>query len=121
MKWYKSDSKVFEVDIKEKGYYDLFFSMRYSTGYPFKQIKIQIAQKQPDGTELFKDAEIQIVNDKNEYLGEVTGQFWDIEELISEKTLLDAGKYTFEISHTMNNNPVVLVIDVGLVIRKSKQ
>ncbi len=120
MKWYKSDSKIFEVDIKEKGYYDLFFAMRYSTGYPFKQIKINIAQKLPDGIELFKNAKIQIANEKNEYLGEVTGQLWDIEALVSEKTYLNKGKYTFKISHAMNNDPVVLVIDVGLIIKQSE-
>ena len=120
MEWYKSDSKIFEVDIKENGYYDLFFAMRYSAGYPFKQIKIIVAQKQPNGTELFKNAEIQIVNEKNEYLGEVTGQLWDVEELISEKTLLNEGIYIFKINHIMNNDPVVLVIDVGFVIKQSK-
>lgn len=120
MKWYKEDYKTFEVDIKEEGYYDLFFAMRYSTGYPFKQIKIIIAQKQPDGTEFFKDAEIMIANEQNEYIGEVTGQLWDIETLVSEKTYLNKGKYIFKISHAMNNDPVVLVIDVGLVIKQSE-
>ena len=118
MKWYKSDSKIFEVNIREEGYYDLFFAMRYSTGYPFKQIKIKITQKSPGGEEFNKEAEIKTANDKGEYIGEVTGQLWDLEQPVSENTFLKKGKYIFGISHIMNNDPVILVIDVGLKIKK---
>ncbi|MCF6366567.1 MAG: gliding motility lipoprotein GldH [Bacteroidales bacterium] len=120
MKWYRADKKTFEVDIKETGNYDLFFAMRYSTGYPFKQIKIKVTQKSPNGEEFYKNAEIAVANDKDEYIGDITGQLWDIEKLISKKTLLEKGKYVFEISHTMNSNPVVLVIDIGLIVRQTK-
>ncbi len=120
LKWEKSDVKTFEVDITENGNYDLFFAMRHLTGYPFTTIKVLISQITPDGNEFTKEAEFLVANEKGKYKGDVTGQFWDIEDVFSENTPLKKGKYTFKISHTMNNNPVILVIDIGLIIRKSK-
>jgi len=120
MKWHRNDVKKFKVNIPEDGSYDLFFAMRHSTGYPFTSIKILINQLTPDGNELTKEAEFQVANDAGEYIGEVTGQLWDIKALFSENTTLKKGEYVFEIMHNMNTDPVILVIDIGLIIKKSK-
>jgi len=119
MKWERADVKTFEVNISEDGEYDLFFAMRHSYGYPFTSIKINILQITPEGKEFTKEAEFPISDKKGNYLGEVTGQLWDIESSFAEKMFLKKGKYTFKVSHAMNSNPVILVIDVGLIIRKS--
>ncbi len=120
MKWYKKDVKTFNVSIPEDGNYDLIFAMRYSTGYPFTSIKINIEQTTPEGKMSEKNAEFPVADKTGKYLGEVTGQLWDIENIFSEKTFLKRGKYTFKIKHIMNNNPVILVIDIGLIVRKHK-
>jgi len=119
MKWNRTDIKSFEVDISEKGNYDLHFTMRHSTGYPFRNIGVKIEQITPAGKELSKEVDFLVVNENNEYKGDVIGQLWDIEELFSENTPLEKGKYTFKISHIMNTDTVILVINVGLKIRKS--
>lgn len=121
MKWERTDTKIFEVDIPEDGNYDLYFAMRHSTGYPFTSIKILVLQINPEGEEFTKDSEFSVADETGQYTGEVTGQLWDIEELFSENTPLKKGKYTFKINHNMNSDPVILVIDVGLLIKKSKQ
>ncbi len=120
LKWYKKDVKTFNVSIPEDGNYDLVFALRHSTGYPFTSIKINIEQTTPEGKVLEKNAEFPIVDKNGKYLGEVTGQLWDIENIFSEHTFLKKGKYIFKIKHIMNNNPVILVIDVGLIVRKYK-
>ena len=120
LKWFRTDIKTFEVDIPEDGNYDLFFALRHSSGYPFRNIGVKFVQITPDGKELSKEIDFLVVNENDEYKGEVIGQLWDIEELFSEKTPLKKGKYTFKISHIMNSDPVILVIDIGMVIRKSK-
>ena len=119
MKWHKTDVKIYEVDIPEDGNYDLIFAMRHSTGYPFTSIKISVTQITPEGEEFNKDAEFSVADENGQYIGKVTGQLWDIEEIFSEKTSLKKGKYTFKISHNMNSDPVILVIDIGLLVRKS--
>ena len=120
MKWHRTDVKTFNVDIPEDGNYDLYFAMRHSTGYPFTSIKISVEQITPEGEEYNKNAEFSVADENGQYIGEVTGQLWDIEELFSENTPLKKGKYTFKISHNMNSDPVILVIDVGLLIKKTK-
>ena len=119
MKWHRTDVKTYEVEIPEDGNYDLFFAMRHSTGYPFTTIKISIEQINPEGEEYTKDAEFSVADENGQYIGKVTGQLWDIEEVFSEKTPLKKGKYTFKIRHNMNSDPVILVIDIGLIVRNS--
>ncbi len=121
MKWYKKDVKTFEVTVPEDGNYDLIFAMRHSTGYPFTSIKINIEQKTPDGKIFEKDAEFPVADENGNYIGEVTGQLWDIENVFSGNTFLKKGKYIFKIRHNMNNNPVILVIDIGLIVRKHSE
>jgi len=120
MKWYDTDVKTFDVTISEDGNYDLIFAMRHSTGYPFTTIKVNMEQITPEGKISEKNAEFPIADKNGKYIGEVTGQLWDIENVFSENTFLKKGKYIFKISHKMNNNPVILVIDVGLIVRKHK-
>lgn len=121
MKWYKKDVKTFDVTIPEDGNYDLIFAMRYSTGYPFTTIKVHIEQTTPERKVLEKDAEFPVADENGNYIGDVTGQLWDIEDVFSENTFLKKGDYTFKINHGMNNNPVILVIDVGLIVRQYKK
>jgi gliding motility-associated lipoprotein GldH len=119
MKWFRSDVKTFDVDIPNDGNYDIFFTMRHSTGYPFRNIGVRIEQITPEGIELSKETNFLVVDENDEYKGDVIGQLWDIEELFSENTPLQKGKYTFKISHIMNSDPVILVMDIGLTIKKS--
>jgi len=121
MKWYRSDVKTFHVNIPEDGFYDLYFAFRHSTGYPFTSIKVSVEQTTPDGNVLTKDAEFLTADENGNYIGEVTGQLWDLQELFSANTELKKGEYTFKISHNMNNDPVILVIDVGLIVKESEQ
>lgn len=121
MKWYDTDVKTFNVTIPEDGNYDLIFAMRYSTGYPFTSLKINIKQITPESKTLEKDAEFSITDKNGKYIGDVTGQLWDIENVFSENTFLKKGKYSFKIKHNMNNNPVILVIDIGLIVRKHRE
>lgn len=121
LKWYKKDVKTFEVNIPEDGSYDLFFAMRHLIGYPFTSIKIKIEQITPDKNKFIKEAEFAVADVKGRYIGDVTGQLWDIENLFSENTHLKKGKYIFKISHTMNSNPVILLVDIGLIVRKTSK
>ncbi len=120
LKWFDNDVKTFNVNIPEDGNYDLFFAMRHSTGYPFTTIKVEIEQTTPQNKTFIKNAEFPVTDENGKYLGKVAGQLWDIEHSFDENVFLKKGKYIFKIRHTMNNNPVILVIDIGLIVRKHK-
>ncbi|NPA68290.1 MAG: gliding motility lipoprotein GldH [Chlorobi bacterium] len=118
MKWYRTDIKTFDVNIPDDGNYDLMFALRHLTGYPFTSIKVKIEEKTPEGKLFEKKAEFFLADENGNYIGDVTGELWDIEVPFDENVFLKKGKYTFKISHDMNHNPVILVIDVGLTVKK---
>jgi gliding motility-associated lipoprotein GldH len=120
LKWYRTDIKTFEFDIKEDGNYDLFFHMRHSTGYPFTTIKTKISMTLPDKTIYEKEAEFPVADESGRYIGEVAGDLWDIENAFSENYFMKKGKYKINIAHAMENDPVILVVDIGLIIKKTE-
>jgi gliding motility-associated lipoprotein GldH len=121
MKWYKSDAKKFTVDIKENGNYDLIFAFRYATMYPYKSIKVLFTKKTPDSEEFTKDAEFIVVDENNKYLGEPGGDIWDLENPFAENEFMEKGIYEFTIENNMNADPVIVVMEIGLIVRKSKK
>ena len=121
LKWYKKDVLKFKVNINEDGIYDLFFALRYTTGFPYRNISVKITRKADDGIEWYKDCNFRIVNENDEYIGEVAGDMWDFEECFAEKQEMKHGTYYFEIEHTMPDDPVIPVLDVGLTVRKSQE
>jgi len=121
MKWHKSDVKIFKVEIEESGNYDLTFAFRYATLYPFKNIKVTIAKKTPKGEILTKDAEFMVVDENNKYIGDVGGDIWDLENYFAQNEFLEKGEYEFYIQHNMQNDPVIVVMEVGLIIEKHNE
>lgn len=122
LKWNRNDIKTFEVDIENDGEYDLFFAMRHTIGYPFTTIKINIEYINPKTYKSFiKTAEFPVTDENGKYIGDVSGQLWDIESSFAEKMFLKKGKHIFKVSHAMNYNPVILLVDIGLVVKKSSE
>ncbi len=120
LRWYKNDIKKFDVRIREKANYDIYFAIRYTTGFPKKQISVRISQITPEGKDYYKDAVFNIIDNNSRYVGEVAGNIWDFEECIAENQNLAQGDYQFKIEHTMPDDPMILVVDVGLIVRKTK-
>ena len=121
LKWEKSDIKKFEVNIPSDGNYDLYFALRYITGYPYTNIKVNISETAADKTQMQKDCKYMLVNENREYLGDVAGDFWDFESLFSENQEMKKGEYIYEIKHAMVDNPLIMISDVGIIIRKSEK
>lgn len=119
MKWYKNDKKKFEVDIKESGNYDMLFAFRYATLYPYRNIKILITKTLPNGDSYTKEADFQVVDENNNYIGSAGGDIWDLENIFAENEYLEKGKYRFVIEQDMGTDPVIVVMEIGLIVKKS--
>lgn len=119
MKWFRKDAKIFKVNIPEKARYNFIFAMRFPTGFPYKNIKIKITRVSKNTEAVSKNAEFAVINEKNQYQGEVSGELWDLEEVFSENEEMQPGEYVFKIEHAMVSNPVLTVIDIGLIVSKS--
>jgi len=118
LKWYKEDIKSFEVNIEEDGIYDFIFAIRYATGFPYRTMKIKITQKSNDSIETSQEKEFEVVDKNNNYIGEVAGELWDLETICIQKLKVKQGNYIYTLEHEMKSNPVIMVVDVGLIIKK---
>lgn len=119
MKWYKNDIKKFTVNIEENGNYDLLFAFRYATLYPYRNIKILITKTLPNGDLYTKGAEFQVVDQNNNYIGSAGGDIWDLENIFAENEYLEKGKYEFIIEQDMDTDPIIVVMEIGLIVKKS--
>lgn len=118
LQWYENDKKTFEVDISERGKYDVYFALRYATGFPYKVMKINVIHSGPDGSGNVGNIKFSVVDNNNQYIGEVVGDIWDLEHKFIENQELKEGTHIFEIRPALNNSPAIAVMEVGLIVKK---
>jgi len=118
--WKQEDKKTFVVDISEKREYDLFFGMRYGTGFPFRYMKVKVSQKLPSGKEQEIDLQFMIIDTEKKYIGDPLGQIWDYEKVFMEKQIMDVGQYTYTIEHIMKDESVPAVMEIGFIVKESE-
>ena len=121
MKWYKKDKKTFDVEIKEDGTYDLIIALRYPTGFQYKNVKLKISETSPTGETIINEFKLNIIDKNKKYKGEPAGDLWDLEEIFAPAKNIEKGKYKYVIEHDSKTNPLLNVMDIGLIIRKSEK
>ncbi len=121
VEWLKKDIRTFEAEIEDVSIpYDISLAFRYASGYPFDVVKIKVTHINPSGDELSKTYELQIRDEDGNYMGEAGYDIWDSEHLVEEGVLFnEAGKYTFKVEHDMPYDPLVMVMEVGVIIDKT--
>ncbi len=119
LRWEKSDKKIFELNISEAGNYDLYFGMRYATGFPYRYIPIKFTEKLPSGKEREKEVRFMIISKNKKYQGDPLGQIWDFEAPFSLHQKMQKGEYSYTIEHTLLNETAPAVMEIGLVIKKA--
>jgi gliding motility-associated lipoprotein GldH len=122
VEWKKNDVKRFEIDIKDNSIpYNFSLAFRYAQGYPFTSVKLLVKEILPDGTFEELPYELQLRDEQGKYVGSPGFDIWDSEHLIIKgKTFSQTGKYTYEITHDMQLDPLPLVMEVGIVLEKNK-
>lgn len=118
MTWNKSDAKSFTANIKAAGNYDVYILFRHVHGFPYRDVAISMKMKGPDGEGSDETYTIPIIGDNKEYLGEGSVDIWDVQHLALENHQMEAGEYTFELSHGMAKEDLQLVMEVGVQIEK---
>lgn len=121
-KWSKSEKVHFEVAIEQKDIeYDLLLNLRYIEGFPYKYLHLYIEITDPDGKTKTNELGIQIITDEKKYIGEGAGSYWDLDYQLPEYPFDKKGKYKFTVEHTMEENILNWINEVGLsIILKEK-
>lgn len=120
LEWLQSDAKLVSFEnTDDSSYFDLYFGFRYAQGFQYNAINANIKELTP-----FGNFEIPItaktINDDGTYIGDGSGDIWDLEIPLRKHIQLAKGKYSYIISHTMPTNKLQMVMEVGIVIKKCK-
>lgn len=120
MEWLKKDVRTFDVSIENtEDVYDLSLSFRYTEGFPYDVMKVNVIETSPSGKETTKEYNLKVREENGEYIGEVALDIWDSEHLIeANKKYAEKGKYSYKIEHAMPKDPVQMVMEIGVILDK---
>lgn len=120
--WNRFKYLNFDIDIKDTAdTYDIFLSVRHITQYPYKNLDVNFTSFSPSGEERSMDYSFRVKDDENKFLGEGMGDLWDIELPIRKAyRFSEKGIYKFEIENKMTKYETPGIVEVGIVVRKSK-
>ena len=122
LSWNRFREFVFEVAVEDlSAGYDFYIAIRHHTDIPYEELSINFAFRTPDGEYRSRDYDIRIKDRDGNLLGDGLGELWDLEVLLRKGFRFKAkGICRFEISNRMSRTETVGILEVGLIVRKSR-
>jgi gliding motility-associated lipoprotein GldH len=114
---------VYKIDNPQVPY-NLYFNVRNSEMYPFKNLWLFATTHLPDGQIRRDTFNCVLADDKGKWLGDGAGDIWDNQLLYRKNfNFTQKGTYTIEIQHGMRTNDgnLPFVMEIGLRIEKSEK
>ena len=118
--WKKADVKTFVIDVPNNAHpHELALTFRYATGYMYDKVLLKITETGPDNKVVRRDVDLQLRDEKGEFIGEKGYDIIDIEYILDSKKEYPAiGKYTYTIEQDMPEiDPLDFAMEVGMVLR----
>ena len=115
--WSKSNTVVLNATLdKAVPNANVFINVRYGTAYPFESLVVALKTTTPSKKSSTQSYTIPLrdANDKN--LGSGMGDMWDVPFIVAKNTALEAGTYTYELSHQMPDDDIPMLVDMGIQI-----
>jgi len=121
-RWSQIDTREFEVPIDDTSIpYNLTLSFRFINGYQYNAAKVSVIETSPSGKETVNEYTLKVRDDKGEYIGEAGYDIWDSEHLVeANKKYEETGIYTYTLAHSMPDDPLLNVMDIGVILDKAK-
>jgi gliding motility-associated lipoprotein GldH len=120
-RWFKTDAKVFEFEIKDDSkIYDVIFEFSHIADYQFASVPIRIDIKNPLNEEEFHEIDFNIIDKNGKPLADCGGDICDMSMKVVEKTKLIKGKYRIKVSHNFEKEYLPNVIGIGLKVNAIK-
>ena len=120
MQWPKASSQTFEFELQTEEKIGATVLFRHVEGYRFDNVEMRIVAQHEEITWLDTLILIPIKNETGDYLGEGAVDIWDVEFQFLENKPLGAGAHQFDISHNMKIDPLPLVMEIGLALKKQE-
>ena len=120
--WNRFNTVTFEVPIEDAApAYDIFIAIRHITDIPYAELDVYFFFETPGGETRSRKITIPIKDAQGRNLGEGMGNLWDVQHLAWEGfTFNEAGTCNFEVSSAMSQMDLIGVLEVGLILKKSR-
>lgn len=118
--WKKADTRTFEINVTNNAHpHELALTFRYATGYMYDKVLMKVTETSPDNNVVRRDVEIQLRDEKGEFIGEKGYDIIDIEYVLdAAKEYPMIGKYTYTIEQDMPDiDPLDFAMEVGMILR----
>ena len=119
--WDTSQVVAFDVPITDTASpHNFYVNVRNADAYPYQNLFLFIRTKFPDGRTSNDTLEIMLADEKGRWLGDGLGDIWDNQILFKKNVRFPlSGTYRFEYRQAMRDNPLPLIMDVGIRIEKA--
>ncbi|HYF32706.1 MAG TPA: gliding motility lipoprotein GldH [Chitinophagaceae bacterium] len=120
--WHTSFKPVITFDITDtSSLYNVYVVLRHRNAYRYNNIWIRGTVQQPGDTATrSRQYELKLADDAAGWLGRGMDDIFEHRILIQERTRFTRpGQYRFVLEHTMRNDPLEYVMNVGLRIEKT--
>lgn len=118
LEWLNGDIKTFTFNnTNDTSSVNVFFAFRYAQGYQYPNALVKITEKTPNGEQTIS-LDFKVRNADGTYIGDGSGDIWDIEIPIHENVKLPKGTHTYVIENIMPIDKVHMVMEVGIIVKK---
>lgn len=119
--WNRLKPLFFEIPISDtKLEYNIYFTLRHITQYPYNNLKTNFTIIAPSGDERTTIHDFEVKNAEGRLMGEGAGDLWDLKLLVKERmTFNESGTYKFQIDNLMDYFDVVGLVDFGVIVEKA--
>ena len=120
--WNRLKPLFFDISISDiKSEYNIYFTLRHITQYPYDKLKINLTITSPSGDERTTVHNFIVKDADGKFTGEGTGDLWDIKLLVKGNISFNKpGVYKIQIDNLMDYFDVVGLVDFGVIVEKTK-
>lgn len=120
--WAAKDKAVFDLEITDtQTLNNIYLMVRHADVYQYNNLFLFVTTKYPDGKILSDTMEVVLASSKGEWLGSGAGDIFDFKVPIKKNIRFPlAGKYQFTFEQGMRVDPLLMIMDFGFEIEKSK-
>ena len=119
--WFSKNKAVFEIEITDnQPLHDVNLMVRHAEAYPYSNLFLFLTTTYPDEKTTVGTLECRLSNSKGEWLGNGAGDIFDLTVGLTKSVKFPmVGKYIFSFEQGMRTDPLPLIMDFGMEIKKS--